>query len=82
MNINNDRTIKSYCQDLVRIPKVQSPKVKIKRTWADTIITLATTPFLEPNYFDNVVPLAREYGVGGDFTHTPSWNVARKHERI
>ena len=40
------------------------------------------TIFLDPNYFDNVVPLAREYGVGGDFTHTPSWNVARKHERI
>ena len=30
---------KFYCQARVRSPKVQSPKVKIKRTWADTIIT-------------------------------------------
>ena len=32
------------CQARVRSPKVQSPTVKIKRTWADTIITWATTP--------------------------------------
>ena len=51
MNINNDRTIKSYCQDLVRIPKVQSPKVKIKRTWADTKITLAITTTHNPMTF-------------------------------
>ena len=30
-----------YCQ--VRSPKVQSPKVKTKRTWADTKTTWATT---------------------------------------
>ena len=28
-----------YCQAQVRSPKVQSPKVKTKGTWADTIIT-------------------------------------------
>ena len=28
-----------YCQDQVRSPKVQSPKVKTKGTWADTKIT-------------------------------------------
>ena len=32
-----------YCQAQVRIPKVQSPKVKTKRTRADKIITWATT---------------------------------------
>ena len=32
------------CQARVRSPKVQSPKVKSKRTWADTIITWATHP--------------------------------------
>ena len=32
-----------FCQARVRSPKVQSPKVKTKRTWADTIITWATT---------------------------------------
>ena len=31
------------CQAQVRSPKVKSSKVKIKRTWADTIITWATT---------------------------------------
>ena len=31
------------CQAQVRSPKVQSPKVKTKRTWADTKITWATT---------------------------------------
>ena len=30
------------CQALVRSPKFQSPKVKTKRTWADTKITSAT----------------------------------------
>ena len=33
-----------YCQAQVLSPKVQSPKVKTKRTWADTKITWATTP--------------------------------------
>ena len=28
------------CQARVQSPKVQSPKIKIKRTWADTIIKL------------------------------------------
>ena len=28
-----------YCQAQVRSPKVQSPKVKTKGTWADTKIT-------------------------------------------
>ena len=32
------------CQAQVRSPKVQSPKVKTKGTWADTKITWATTP--------------------------------------
>ena len=32
------------CQARVRNPKVQSPKVKTKRTWADTKITWATHP--------------------------------------
>ena len=38
----------SNCQARVRSPKVQSPKVKTKRTWADTIITWATTPPIHP----------------------------------
>ena len=29
----------NYCQAQVQSPKVQSPKVKTKGTWADTIIT-------------------------------------------
>ena len=33
-----------FCQAQVRSPKVQSPKVKTKGTWADTKITWATTP--------------------------------------
>ena len=33
----------SNCQARVRSPKVQSPKVKTERTWAETIITWATT---------------------------------------
>ena len=32
------------CQAQVRSPKVQSPKVKTKGTWADTKITWATHP--------------------------------------
>ena len=31
--------IELYCQAQSRSPKVQSPKVKTKGTWADTIIT-------------------------------------------
>ena len=30
----------NFCQARVRSPKVQSPKVKTKGTWADTNITL------------------------------------------
>ena len=37
-----------YCQARVRSSKVQSPKVKTKRTWADTKITWATHPTTPP----------------------------------
>ena len=39
MNTSVPEKIDKYCQAQVRSPKVQSPKVKTKRTWADTIIT-------------------------------------------
>ena len=40
----------AYCQAWVRSPKVQSPKVKTKRTWADTKITWATHPTPPPTH--------------------------------
>ena len=36
------------CQARVRSPKVQSPKVKTKRTWADSIITCANSNCAHP----------------------------------
>ena len=44
-NINKCKNVNKrlYCQAQVRSPKVQSPKVKTKGTWADTKITWATT---------------------------------------
>ena len=39
------------CQAQVRSPKVQSPKVKTKGTWADTKIPWATTPPPHPITF-------------------------------
>ena len=47
VNSNN-----SHCQARVRSPKVQSPKVKTKRTWADTKITWATTTTPPPYNFE------------------------------
>ena len=43
--------IQGNCQAQVRSPKVQSPKVKTKRTWADTIITcLRSSLSINPNF--------------------------------
>ena len=38
-----------YCQAQVRSPKVQSPKVKTKGTWADTKITWAGDSLTHPS---------------------------------
>ena len=46
-----------YCQARVRSPKVQSPKVKTKRTWADSIITWATNPTPPPPQWLKMTPL-------------------------
>ena len=54
-----------YCQAQFRSPKVQSPKVKTKGTWADTKITWATHPTNQTR--------KRDHAVGGSFQYLASF---------